>query len=119
MNPKTVEAICGPKFPILVLTARGAEEDKVRGLEIGADDYVTKPFGIRELLARVEALGRRARASWPDEPPQLEIDDCRIDLGRCEFLRNGERQPLTARETLIQTPSRTPVSPESRVQSKR
>jgi DNA-binding response OmpR family regulator len=90
-----------PHVPILMLTARGAEEDKVRGLEIGADDYVTKPFGVRELLARVEALGRRSRASRTDEPQELDIDECRIDLGRCEFLRDGRRQPLTAREALI------------------
>jgi len=49
-----------PALPILVLTARGEEGDKVRGLRLGADDYVTKPFGVLELLARVEALFRRA-----------------------------------------------------------
>src|SRR5712691_5493026 len=52
-----------PAVPILMLTARGSEDDKVRGLNVGADDYVTKPFGARELLARVEALGRRATAA--------------------------------------------------------
>jgi DNA-binding response OmpR family regulator len=54
-----------PAVPILLLTARGAEEDKVRGLKNGADDYVTKPFGARELLARVEALKRRAERDPP------------------------------------------------------
>src|SRR4029434_912157 len=53
--------------PILVLTARGEEADKVRGLRLGADDYVTKPFGLLELLARVEALLRRAQAGAASE----------------------------------------------------
>src|ERR1017187_6582354 len=50
-----------PDLPILMLTAKGDEEDKVRGLKVGADDYVTKPFGARELLARIAALGREVR----------------------------------------------------------
>ena len=89
-----------PMLPILMLTARGAEEDKVKGLRSGADDYVTKPFGARELLARVEALGRRARAA-PAEPEVLEADGCVFDLGRC-VARRGEREiALTAREVGI------------------
>src|SRR5437868_12239490 len=56
-----------PLLPILVLTARGSEEEKVRGLQAGADDYVTKPFGARELLARVDAHGRRS-AGMPRDP---------------------------------------------------
>ena len=55
--------VARPTVPILMLTARGSEEDKVRGLKVGADDYVTKPFGARALLARVEALSRRAAAA--------------------------------------------------------
>ena len=55
-----------PDLPILMLTARGSEDDKVNGLEAGADDYVTKPFGTRELIARVESLARRA--SWQQLP---------------------------------------------------
>jgi DNA-binding response OmpR family regulator len=54
----------GDRVPIVMLTARGAEEDKIEGLEIGADDYVTKPFSVRELVARVEALLRRTAVSW-------------------------------------------------------
>ena len=89
-----------PMLPILMLTARGAEEEKVKGLRAGADDYVTKPFGARELLARVEALGRRARAA-PAEPEVLEADGCVFDLGRC-LARRGEREiALTAREVGI------------------
>ncbi len=64
--------------PVLILTARGQEGDKVRGLRLGADDYVTKPFGVLELLARVEALLRRARPARPGGPPvrfgQIEVD---------------------------------------------
>ena len=80
-----------------MLTARGAEEDKVRGLKTGADDYVTKPFGARELLARVEALGRRARSA-PSAPEVLEIDGCRFDLGRLEMKRGKASVSLTPRE---------------------
>lgn len=92
--------VARPSVPILMLTARGSEEDKVRGLGVGADDYVTKPFGARELLARVEALSRRASAA-PREPEILESDGCRLDLGRCQANRNGEVIPLTPRETGI------------------
>src|SRR5262249_36957366 len=64
---RTLKALrdAGDRTPILMLTARGAEEDKVRGLKLGADDYVTKPFGVLELLARIEALLRRARPERP------------------------------------------------------
>ena len=89
-----------PGLPVLMLTARGAEEDKVKGLRSGADDYVTKPFGARELLARVEALGRRAQAA-PAEPEHLEADGCRFDLGRCEARRGKKPIPLTPREAGI------------------
>jgi DNA-binding response OmpR family regulator len=74
-----------PALPILMLTARGSEEDKVKGLKVGADDYVTKPFGPRELLARVEALERRAQAT-PADP------------GHCEAHRGKKAIALTARE---------------------
>lgn len=89
-----------PALPILMLTARGAEDDKVRGLNAGADDYVTKPFGVRELLARVEAFERRALQA-PAEPELLKIDDCELDLGRCLARRGEEEIPLTAREVGI------------------
>lgn len=86
-----------PSLPVLMLTARGGEEDKVKGLRTGADDYVTKPFGAKELLARVEALGRRAR-SVPSGPEVVEADGCRIDLGRCEARRGRKALALTPRE---------------------
>jgi len=84
---------------ILILTARGREEDKVRGLAAGADDYVTKPFGSRELLARLEALSRRVRRE--PTPEQIEADGCRLDLGRCVAMRSEATVPLTAREARI------------------
>jgi len=89
-----------PLLPILMLTARGSEDDKVAGLEAGADDYLTKPFAVRELLARINALGRRA-AAIPAEPEILEADGCVIDLGRLEAERGGEVVGLTPREAGI------------------
>ena len=68
----------GDRTPVLILTARGQEEDKVRGLKLGADDYVTKPFGVLEVLARIEALLRRAKPSRAGGPPArfgaVEVD---------------------------------------------
>jgi two-component system, OmpR family, response regulator ResD len=89
-----------PHLPVLVLTARGSEDQKVQGFAAGADDYVTKPFGARELLARIDALGRRARAI-PSDPEVLEADGCRLDLGRLTGRRGAEEFPLTAREAAI------------------
>ena len=89
-----------PLLPILMLTARGSEDDKVAGLEAGADDYLTKPFAVRELLARIKALGRRA-AAVPAEPEILEADGCVVDLGRLEAERNGKVVGLTPREAGI------------------
>ena len=66
------------RLPILILTAKGEEADRVVGLELGADDYVTKPFSPRELAARVKALLRRAEPGIPSEKP-LEIGALRID----------------------------------------
>ena len=92
--------IVRPMLPILMLTARGAEEEKVKGLRAGADDYVTKPFGARELLARIEALGRRARAA-PAEPEVISGDGCVFDLGKCLARRGDQEISLTAREVGI------------------
>ena len=89
-----------PTLPILMLTARGAEDDKVAGFAAGADDYVTKPFGVRELLARIDVFARRA-SSAPAEPEILEIDDCTMDLGRHQADRGEETIHLTAREVGI------------------
>lgn len=84
----------GHEFPIVMLTAKGQEEDIVRGLELGADDYVTKPFGIRELLARVKALLRRQAA----DADVVEFGDCRLDRSAHKLFRNGMEVVLTAKE---------------------
>jgi DNA-binding response OmpR family regulator len=87
------------RVPILMLTAKGTETDKVLGLEIGADDYVTKPFGMQELLARVRALLRRTESG--QEPPVPEIassGDIRIDLLRREAQKGGEVIRLKPKE---------------------
>jgi len=89
-----------PGLPILMLTARGSEDDKVKGFSVGADDYLTKPFGTRELLARIEALARRTRSASA-EPELLEAHGCRFDLGRCEARRGEQVTALTAREVGI------------------
>ncbi|MBN2477359.1 MAG: response regulator transcription factor [Pirellulales bacterium] len=82
-------------MPIIMLTAKGQEEDIVRGLELGADDYVTKPFGIRELLARAKAFLRRRELKPSDEYP---FGDCRLDLRAHKLFRNGVEVPLTTKE---------------------
>jgi DNA-binding response OmpR family regulator len=89
-----------PATAILMLTARGSEDDKVVGLEAGADDYMTKPFGARELLARIDAISRRTSAA-PEVPDQIEIDDCLIDLGRHAARRSNTTVTLTPREVAI------------------
>jgi DNA-binding response OmpR family regulator len=85
-----------PSLGVLMLTARGDESDKVRGLRAGADDYVTKPFGTDELLARINSLARRL--ALDAGPERIETDGCEIDLGRCKARRGGEEFDLTARE---------------------
>ncbi len=89
-----------PDVYIMMLTARGSEDDKVAGLHIGADDYVTKPFGARELLARVEAVERRKK-NGTVPPERVEADGCEFDLGRCTARRDDQTVTLTARETAI------------------
>lgn len=84
----------GLDLPIIILTAKGQEEDIVRGLELGADDYVTKPFGIRELIARVRALLRRQ----PAEAEERRFGDCRLDLAARKLFRGNREVALTAKE---------------------
>lgn len=74
-------------IPIIMLTARGEEEDRVRGLEVGADDYVTKPFSPRELIARIRAVLRRTAPTSSDEP--VEIDGLRLDPVSHRVTANG------------------------------
>ena len=85
----------GMQMPIIMLTAKGREEDIVRGLELGADDYVTKPFSIRELLARARAFLRRRQAEPADA---FEFGQCRLDFTAHKLHRNGSEVPLTTKE---------------------
>jgi len=82
-------------IPILILSARGQERDKVAGLDAGADDYVTKPFGIGELLARMRVALRHAARAGSQEEPVFEVGDLRVDLGRRRVLAHGEEIHLT------------------------
>jgi DNA-binding response OmpR family regulator len=86
-----------PSLPIIMLTARGQEVDKVVGLELGADDYVTKPFSIRELLARVKAVLRRAR-TLPKEQERYTFGDLEVDLKSCQVRRSGKALDFSAKE---------------------
>ncbi|MHC4263497.1 MAG: response regulator transcription factor [Planctomycetota bacterium] len=87
-----------PRLPVIMLTARGGEEDRVRGLRGGADDYVVKPFSPTELIARVEAVLRRS-AERPNAVSQLCVAGRRIDFERREIEQlGGERVTLTERE---------------------
>ncbi|MEZ6186118.1 MAG: response regulator transcription factor [Planctomycetota bacterium] len=93
----------GDRTPVLMLTARGSEDDRVRGLSLGADDYMVKPFSVRELLARVDA--RLRRSGWSDGEEQAEVlslDGVHLDLSRMECtLEGGDPIQLTAKEVAI------------------
>ena len=102
----------GSDVPVLLLTARTAEIDRVQGLDLGADDYITKPFGLAELLARVRAHLRRSATNGGAQPSVIEFDGLTLDLARRE-LRCGESpRPLRPKEYqllayLAQHPGRT------------
>ncbi|MFQ5901252.1 MAG: response regulator [Thermodesulfobacteriota bacterium] len=85
----------GVTTPVLMLTARGALEDKIKGLDTGADDYLTKPFKFGELLARLRAILRR---KIPEKRATLKVHDLEIDTGRREARRGGKIIPLTSKE---------------------
>jgi two-component system response regulator VicR len=86
-------------IPILMLTARGEEVDRVRGLDLGADDYVTKPFSLPELMARVRALLRRAqRRSGKALIDELKFDDVEVDFRKCEARKAGCLVEMTRKE---------------------
>ena len=85
----------GVETPILMLTARDAVDDRVAGLEVGADDYLTKPFAFRELLARVRALSRRVPSLMPRK---VAIADLEVDLSARRAVRAGKQIELTAKE---------------------
>ena len=86
-----------PSMPVIMLTARGQEVDKVVGLELGADDYVTKPFSIRELLARVKAVLRRAHAT-PNAKDEYSFGDVEINLRSCQASRKGRALEFSSKE---------------------
>ena len=84
-------------LPVIVLTARGLEHDKIRGLELGADDYMTKPFSPRELVLRIQTVLRRSKRE-PERPGTLERGDLRIDLAARRVYRGGAEIRLTPTE---------------------
>lgn len=87
-----------PVPPIIMLTARRTEDDQLIGLELGADDYITKPFSPRELVARVRVVLRRFQRAQQAQPHLLSIGALTIDYGRREVQRNGRVLPLTPTE---------------------
>lgn len=87
-----------PTLPVIVLTARGQEEDRIRGLRLGADDYVVKPFSVKELLARVEAVLRRS-AERPLDVEEIRFEGGVADLRKCELrFEDGAIEQLSERE---------------------
>jgi DNA-binding response OmpR family regulator len=87
--------------PVIMLTARGEDVDRIVGLEVGADDYLSKPFNPRELLARIRAILRRTRQEWPVSnlaPEKLRVGDVEMEMGARIVFRNGEKIDLTSVE---------------------
>jgi DNA-binding response OmpR family regulator len=92
----------GVKAPILMLTARGQEFDKVRGLELGADDYITKPFGLGELLARIKAALRRVKLDGEaEQQEEVRIGDVKVNFLAAKVIRGRKELPLGHYETEI------------------
>ncbi|MDK2919604.1 MAG: two-component system, OmpR family, alkaline phosphatase synthesis response regulator PhoP [Candidatus Petromonas sp.] len=85
-------------LPIIMLTAKGEERDKITGLDIGADDYITKPFSIGELIARVKAVLRRAMDKYDNDKSIIKVKDITIDIEKHEVRRNNETIELTLKE---------------------
>jgi len=90
----------GYTMPIIMLTARSQEIDKVRGLELGADDYVTKPFSLRELLARINANMRRSGA-WRETDGAVRVGAASVDFQRHRLVRDGQEIECSAREIAL------------------
>ncbi len=88
----------GVTLPIIMLTAKGEEIDKVLGLELGADDYITKPFGLRELLARVKALLRRSQKEQEPSTAKITIGALEIDFGSYAATKKGKPVAMTSKE---------------------
>ena len=91
----------GVTTPIIMLTARGQVVDKVLGLKLGADDYLTKPFDMLELSARIEVQLRRAAAARPGATPQYRFGEVTVDFRKAEVTRGGQPLDLSAREFLL------------------
>jgi DNA-binding response OmpR family regulator len=89
------------QLPILMLTALGSVEDRVNGLKLGADDYLVKPFAFEELLARIDALGRRSRELTQSAPHRLVVADLELDLVTMRASRGGQSINLTAKELAL------------------
>ena len=87
--------------PVILLTARGAEEDRIVGLDLGADDYLPKPFNPRELLARVKAILRRTTDSEADEPAEINVGKLRVNLRRRDAWLGDQALKLTNAEFVI------------------
>ena len=85
-------------IPVIMLTAKNMEGDKVEGLEVGADDYITKPFGIKELLARIVSVLRRYNLNTKVEDDVLIYKDIKVDLSKHEVLKSNEKIDLTLKE---------------------
>ncbi len=87
-----------PTLPIIIMTAKGEEADRIKGLKLGADDYVVKPFSIKELLARIEAVLRRS-PERPTDVKKVNVPGAVVDLGRSEVkFKDGSRSELSERE---------------------
>lgn len=89
--------------PVLMLTARDSVEDRVKGLQDGADDYLVKPFAFSELLARLQALGRRGVRTVADEVNVLRLGPLELDLAKRKAARDGKRLDLTSKEFILLT----------------
>lgn len=89
------------RVPIIMLTAKGEEIDRILGLELGADDYIVKPFSAREVVARIKAVLRRVHAAKTSEPETLRFDGLEINIGSYDVRVGGESVPLTPKEVEI------------------
>ena len=102
------------RVPIIMLTARGQESDKIRGLDAGADDYVTKPFAVGELVARIRAVFRRGSHALMPVPATFDIGPARVDTGAHTIVRDGEATSISYYEAellrLLHERVGTPVS---------
>src|SRR6202161_4820124 len=88
----------GARIPVVFLTARDSTEDKIHGLTLGGDDYVTKPFSLEEVIARIRAVLRRTRGDGTEPPPRLKFADLELDEDSHEVWRDGKQVQLSPTE---------------------